>query len=245
MIKRVETAAVIAAALIATAGLFDLLKLQFFSQATDSAMMVDLLVQAARGQGLFSTAFNAVYSIFPVLGVDADTYCRSDFATLYRDVSGLRWHAYLMTFPLAALTWVPGLGALNVVVGAIAVNFIGSLLVVWLRLRRASVPIIVAATFVVLLFVFKPWANAAMGQFYFDRLFLLPGLVLVLIVHDRLAGRNIAFAWIVALTILCALISERPAAPGRPIFQAQAMSPARSAAQTRCASVSTPSFALI
>jgi hypothetical protein len=68
-----------------------------------------------------------------------------------------------------------------------------------------------AALFVGVIFLFQPWAGNLVGQFYFDRLFFLPALLLVFFVHERLKTGKGGLAPIVACVVICALISERTA----------------------------------
>jgi hypothetical protein len=211
VISRIEPAVATILFVLMSVGLSHFMVARWFIQAGDSAFMIDLVGRAASGHGLVSSTFNSAYSIFPMLELDADAYCRSSLPSLLADVSGLRWHAYLLTFPMAWLTFVPGVTALGVSIGFNIASFMGSMLLLWLFLRRQELPVLVVAAFLILLFVFKPWSSAIMGQLYFDRMFLLPGIALVLGVHSRLTGERFSFAWIVALTVVCALVSERPA----------------------------------
>ncbi|QDM17961.1 hypothetical protein [Tardiphaga sp. vice278] len=211
MISRFETVVVTVLFAVMSLGLGQFMLVHYFVQAGDSAFIVDLLTRVADGHGLVSTAFNSAYSIFPIIGIDAEAYCRSEFKSLFRDVSGLRWHAYLIAYPMAWLTFIPGVTALGVVISSMVASFMGSLLLLALFLRRRGLPILVVIAFLVLLFLCKPWSDAIMGQFYFDRLFLLPGIALVLCVHLRLSGEKVSFVWIIALTTVCALVTERPA----------------------------------
>ncbi len=173
--------------------------------------MIDLVKQAAAGHGLVDSSFNSANDLWPLLGALAEKYCSSDFIPRFRGASVITWHPYWMTFPIAALTLIPGVKAASAVMALLALSHVGVFGLLWWFLRRQGVPLILVITFCVAVFVFKPWAESVLGQLYFDRLFILPGTALILLTHLRLTEKAGSLLAIVALAFVCVLISERPA----------------------------------
>lgn len=209
--KTLEKLTVSALLLIACAGITNLLSARFFYGAGDSASMIDLVKQAASGHGLSRSSFNSANDLWTLFSATAETYCNSEFVPRFRDASVLTWHPYWLAYPIAALTFIPGVRAATAVMMLIALSHIGVLGLAWWFLRRQGVPLLLAAIFCVTIFVFKPWSESVLGQLYFDRMFLLPGTALVLLTHLRLTEKSGSILAIAALALLCALISERPA----------------------------------
>lgn len=209
MNTRVEKAIFFALLVIATVGMTQFLAVRFFTGHADSASMVDLIRNIATGQGLRSS-FNSGNDIWPLLTANADAYCRLTFIPRFRDASVLIWHPYWVAYPMAALTALPGVNALTVVTFLTALSHIGVLGLLWWFLRRQNVPMAVAAMFVLAVFVFKPVSESLLGQLYFDRLFLLPGTALVLLVHLHFTEKARSLWLIAALAFFCVLLSDRP-----------------------------------
>ena len=208
---RLETLIVSALLVMACVGITLLLSFRYFVGAGDSASMIDLVKQAAAGHGLVDSSFNSANDLWPLLGALADKYCSSDFIPRFRGASVITWHPYWMTFPIAALTLIPGVKAAGAVMALSALSHVGVFGLLWWFLRRQGVPLILTVVFCVAIFVFKPWAESVLGQLYFDRLFILPGTALILLTHLRLTEKAGSLLAIVALAFVCVLISERPA----------------------------------
>lgn len=176
--------------------------------------MVDLIDNVAAGKGMVSPTFTSFYSAWILLVKTPELYCSEAFDTLFVDASFARWHPYLIAYPMAALTWLPGVDAFDVTVLLLAISLIGGLSAAYWFLRRQGVGAGLAILFVGAVFLFQPWAGNLVGQFYFDRLFFLPALLLVFTVHDRLNTGRGNWVLIVLSAVICFLISERGAIMG-------------------------------
>lgn len=185
------------------------LKISFFSQSTDTAGMVDLISNVAAGKGMVSPTFTTFYSVWILLVKTPELYCREAFDSLFVDANFARWHPYLISYPMAALTWLPGVDAFYVTILALAVSLTGGLAAAYWFLRGQGVAAALAALFVGAVFLFQPWAGNLVGQFYFDRLFFLPALILVFTVHERMKTGAGNWLPIVLSALVCFLISER------------------------------------
>jgi hypothetical protein len=207
-IERVIVVALSMAAIVAAASF---LKLMFFTHGIDTAGMVDLVGNIAHGRGMVSSAFSSFYSIWDLLNKPPDIYCQDAFSSLFADANFALWHPYLIAYPMAALTWVPGFDALTVTTLMLATSLIGGLAALYWFLRRQGCAVGPAILFVAVVFLFQPWSGNLAGQFYFDRLFFLPALVLIFTVHERLTTGRGSWVAIVLSAAACMAISERPA----------------------------------
>ncbi len=190
------------------------LKLNYFSQSTDTAGMVDLIGNIAAGKGMVSPTFTSFYSAWILLVKTPELYCQGAFDSLFVDANFARWHPYLIAYPMAALTWLPGIDNFDVTVLGLAASLTGGLAAAYWFLRRQGVSVGLAVLFVAVVFLFQPWAGNLVGQFYFDRLFFLPALILVFTVHERLTTGRGNWTPIVLSAVICFLISERSAIMG-------------------------------
>lgn len=211
LMKNIELVAVITLSIAAIFSTTYFLKLMFFSHSLDAAGMVDLIGSIADGRGMVSPTFSSFYSVWSLLGAPSELYCRDPFISLFIDANFARWHPYLIAYPMAALTKLPGFDALTSVTLMLAISLIGGLSVIYWYLRRQRCEVWAAVLFVTVVFLFQPWAGNLIGQFYFDRLFFLPALVLIFTVHERLTTGRGNWLLIVMSTVACILISERPA----------------------------------
>src|SRR5690349_2147594 len=121
--------AVVVSALVIglSVGLSRYLHLRFFVSAGDAAAMVDLIKTVAGTGWLVNPTIAAANDMWPLFGATADTYCTWDFIPQFRDASDLTWHAYWLTFPIAAMTFIPGFTAIGVAVTLVALSHAGVL----------------------------------------------------------------------------------------------------------------------
>jgi hypothetical protein len=122
------------------------------------------------------------------------------------ELNMLRWHAYLVLYPIAALVWF---FPVNVVLLSLYVlSSTGVVVLTYIILRARKVSIAGACLFCLLIVSHPAWSEGLLeGQFYPDRLFVLAGFIFMYLVSREATPR----IWQVAAAVLCMLINERTA----------------------------------
>jgi hypothetical protein len=185
---------------------------RYYTQAGDSAGFVDLVRVVAETGGMVSAIFSSAYSIFPLLASGSESYCQSELVNHFEHISFTEWHPYLIAYLIALPVKLFGIGSLQVSSFVNALNVVGALSVIWLYLRVNNVNRLSAISFMLALSIFPVWGEAIDGQFYFDRLYALPCIILILFIVNNKAGRQGAsLPLTLVLFLLCLSISERTA----------------------------------
>lgn len=192
--------------------LFNFNHLRFFALATDSAGYVDLIRAVAQDGKMVSPIFSSFYSVMPILAATSDAYCASPLASTHRMSDFIQWHPYLIVYALAIPVKSLGINALDMSAFINSLNIVASIFLIYWYLRKKGLMVLEILVFVFIIAISDYWIGAVVGQFYFDRLFLFPGLMLVLFCYEKKNGNYYAWLLITFLAIIGAiLISERTA----------------------------------
>ena len=185
--------------------------LLYWSQNTDSAGFVGLIQSIRDGHGMVSPVFTSFFSYIPYLAVQPEIVCTSNFQSLYQDTSYLRWHPYLMAYPLAWISSVLHVSSLEISSLVNALNVVGSFSIIYYYLREKKLNPVIAALFVIILISFSALSGYISGQFYFDRLMLFPCVTMILVLLDQEFLSKYKLLIIGPSFLVCLLISERSA----------------------------------
>jgi hypothetical protein len=173
---------------------------------------VDLIRSVAADGKMVSAIFSSFYSVIPLLTAPPETYCASDLLSSFQESNFLQWHPYLITYLLALPVKYVGISALKVTSFINAINITGALALIYLFLRRNGLFIWECMIFIFAVSIADYWVGTIAGQFYFDRLFILPGLLLVFICYEK--WNNNYPVWLsmfIVVIFVATLISERTA----------------------------------
>ena len=156
---------------------------QFFSQNGDSAFFVDLIHKIGRENSIYSNIVNSHYSNFEKLTLDPKIYClfgkEDKLGTdIFKNI-----HLYLIVFLLSLFNKL-GVNALILSSITFALNFSLIILVIFFYLKKKKIQNLYIVLFLVMLFFWLPFSMGWIGQFYFDRLYILPMLMLIFLVND-------------------------------------------------------------
>jgi len=185
--------------------------IKFFSSGGDSAGFVDVMKNIAEGHGMVSSAFSAIYSLLPYLTFTQEQYVNADYKSLHYMQDFSEWHPYLIAYLLAFFQKI-GFTSLQVASGSMSFIIVGSLTIITLFLRNYNVPRYLAYGFVIIIFSYPIFSGNIFGQFYFDRLFVFHGLLLLLLMHMWSEDRKSVPKYVIFLAfLLSSLISERTA----------------------------------
>jgi hypothetical protein len=185
---------------------------RYYSLGTDSAGYVDLIRVVAKNGTMVSSIFSSFYSVIPLLTASPDAFCSSELVNLYPASNFLQWHPYFIAYVLALPVKYFGVTALKVAAVINAINLSCSLALIYWFLRRKGLVVWECLSFIFAVSVSQYWVGTIVGQYYFDRLFILPGLVLVLLCYDKWDVSYRAWLVIFFVAMLSSiLISERGA----------------------------------
>jgi hypothetical protein len=192
-------------------GLYNFNLLKYWDQYTDSAGFVGLIDSIKNGNNMVSPVFTSFYSYIPFLAAIPDIFCNSELPSLYQEVSFIRWHPYFVAYPLAWASEILDLSALNISSFINALNFSLSVYILYIYLRIKNLNPLKSALFVVSIILFSPTSGYIIGQFYYDRLMLLPGLVMALTIFDEDFIKRFRLTILILTFTFCLIISERTA----------------------------------
>jgi hypothetical protein len=185
---------------------------RILSQGTDSAGFLELIKMPFPNLSLEnSTLASHGLGLMSTFGYSADEICR--FVTNYepKTVSHWPYHPYLISILLGGLSNTPGVNPLFISSFSIAVSYLLGLYIIYLFMRRRNIHRKVIIFWILLVLISPPVFESLRGQIYFDRIFMGPGIGLVigtLILHenfkDKLGKRLLYFSIPASL-----LISDR------------------------------------
>ncbi len=185
---------------------------RFYTQGTDSAGFVDLIRAVAENGMMVSSIFSSFYSVFPLLTVPPDIYCSSPLLSVHRTSDFLQWHPYFISYVLAVPVKYFGVAPLKIAAIINAINISGSFTLIYWFLRRKGLLVWECLSFIFAVAISQYWVGTIVGQFYFDRLFILPGLVLVLFCYEGWNSSYRVWLSVCFIAMLSSiLISERTA----------------------------------
>ena len=121
------------------------------------------------------------------------------------EMNHLQFHAYLIHYPVALFVWLFPTSV--VLLTLYVLSFTATLLLAYLALRRAHIPVPAACAFCLLLTCHPAWSEGLRGQFYPDRIFIFAGLLFMLLSTSARSNR----VFLTAAAALCLSIDERTA----------------------------------
>ena len=185
-------------------------EVRFFTLGNDTAGFVDLIRAVADNGVMVSPIFSSFYSIIPLLDVSPDTYCSSSLISVHQTSNFLQWHPYFITYLLAIPVKYFGMAPLTIATIINAINISGSLALIYWFLRSRELLVWECLSFILVVVTSQYWIGSLIGQFYFDRLFIFPGLLLVLFCYEKWNNGYRTWLAVSSLAMLgSALISER------------------------------------
>lgn len=113
------------------------------------------------------------------------------------------WHTYYILYPVALLARI--MPVQIALFGTYMLSFIGTIVLAYFILRKYGLPAAAAAWFCLLVMTYAGWAQGLQGQFFPDRLFLLPALAFMYLISRSRSSR----AGIIATALVCASVTER------------------------------------
>lgn len=186
--------------------------LRFFSLGTDSAGYIDLIRAVSQNGTMVSPIFSSFYSIMPLLATTSDIYCASALASANRVSDFLQWHPYFISYALAVPVKYLGISALEISSFINSFNIVASISLIYLYSRQKGLSIIETVAFVFAVAISDYWVGSLTGQLYYDRLFLFPCLIIILICFQKWHGDYLKWLIIcIAAFSIAISISERTA----------------------------------
>lgn len=165
------------------------MKFRYLSQGTDSAGFIDLVKMPFPNFSLRNSALASHgLGFMNTFGYNANEICT--FVTSYKpqNVSHLQFHPYLFSILLGGFTKIPGTNAIFISTFSIAASYVLGLYVIYLFMRRKMVRKSLIIFWLTFLTISPPVFESLRGQIYFDRIFMAPGIGLVigtLILHEN------------------------------------------------------------
>ena len=191
---------------------FNSLKNNFYYSQGDSAFFVDFIFNIAKTNKFESNIFSSFWYHASYLTKSSEQYCK-DF-NLYdlsniTNISMIKYnHAYLIAYPISFLVKI-GLSAHNVSALIFTLNWILIFYCIYNFLKK-KIKIILSLSFLFLLINWPPFLYGVYGQYYFDRLFILP-MILTIFLYYNFFENNKNYLLIIFLALLTSLIHERAA----------------------------------
>jgi hypothetical protein len=153
--------------------------------AADNTFLVQLANNIAQRGVPYSQVAYAVNVLFSeILAQPAEVVCNLDLYFPYdREFNYFKWHTYVFLYLLAPMHWV--VDARHTLPVLTAFAFTGLLYFTYTYLRFRKIPPALSAMVMVLLILHPAWHQSVSGQIYNDRFFVLFGLPLLLLLHER------------------------------------------------------------
>jgi hypothetical protein len=192
--------------------LFNSLKNNFYYSQGDAAFFVDFIFNIAKTNKFESNIFSSFWYHASYLTKSSEQYCK-DF-NLYNlsninNISMIKYnHAYLIAYPISFLVKI-GLTAHNVSAFIFTLNWVLIFYCIYNFLKK-KIKIILSLSFLFLLINWPPFLYGIYGQYYFDRLFILPMIFTIFLYYDFFKN-NKNYLLIIFLALLTSLIHERAA----------------------------------
>jgi hypothetical protein len=177
--------------------------------SSDSAGFVDLIRAVAYGEGMVSQVFTSLFAVLPLLVADTIHYCAATLQNGFQDLPFWKVHLYLIIYFFKPFVSILGVSPLKLAAMVNAANLALGLSAVYLYLRTSAVNSVSSVLFVLAIMAFPLWVGDLNGQYYFDRLFFLPGLLLMFYMVGTWQKRPERLYAISALFLISASISER------------------------------------
>ena len=191
---------------------FNSLKQNFYYSQGDSAFFVDFIFNIAKTNKFESNIFSSLWYHTSYLTKSSEQYCKDlnlyDLSNI-TNISVIKYnHAYLIAYPISFLVKI-GLTAHNVSALIFTLNWILIFYCIYNFLKK-KIKIILSLSFLFLLINWPPFLYGIYGQYYFDRLFILPMIFTIFLYYDFYEN-NKNYLLIIFLALLTSLIHERAA----------------------------------
>lgn len=191
---------------------FNSLKNNFYYSQGDSAFFVDFIFNIAKTNKFESNIFSSFWYHSSYLTKSSEQYCKDlnlhDLSNI-TNISMIKYnHAYLIAYPISFLVKI-GLTAHNVSALIFTLNWILIFYCIYNFLKK-KIKIILSLFFLFLLINWPPFLYGIYGQYYFDRLFILP-MILTIFLYYNFFENNKNYLLIIFLALLTSLIHERAA----------------------------------
>ena len=183
----------------------------FFYANGDSAVVVDL-VNNLGVYNKFRTVFaETLYHLRPYLSANVEQYCNLNLHDP-KDIPSFikQEHSYLIAIILSLFVKL-GINSLNVVSFVFAGNFILIFITIFIFLKD-KIHFSYIYLFILIIIIWPPISVGFVGQFYFDRLYILPMLCLILTYYNYSnSEKKSLFILILVLGFYTSLVHERAA----------------------------------
>jgi hypothetical protein len=188
------------------------MKFRLLSQATDSAGFLELVKKPFPNLTLENSALASHgLGLMNTVGYNVNEICSFIASYEPQNVSHWPYHPYLFSIVLGGIAKLPGLNPTMVSTSSIAFSYVLGFFILYLFLRRRNIgqlPILIWLSF---LMISPPVFESLRGQLYFDRIFMGPGIGLVIgtmllysNLEDKIGKRLIHFSVLISV-----LISDR------------------------------------
>lgn len=193
----------------------------FYTFSGDGAFFVDLIDELGNNNKYDSSIHRSHLYIFPFLMAEAQDYCAMTLENakylppwfkVYDPSVPLNMfihgHLYLLA-PIISLFVKIGFSALAVSSFLFSASYVLILYLIFDFLKN-KMNIFLAIFFVIVIISFPPLSISFTGQFYFDRLFILPMLLIIFLYYSYFTeNKKNTFAKIILVSVLTCLLHER------------------------------------
>lgn len=178
---------------------------QFFFQHGDSAFFVDLMYNVGKHNTIFSSIYSSHADMGKYLTSPPEIYCKfnNDNLSLESNIFKIG-HLYLIVFLFSLFV---KLGANPILLTSIifSLNFILIFYLVYSYLNKKGLNKTYVLLFLLLLFFYLPFSMSWVGQFYFDRLFILPMIYLIFLIENFSLNRKNKIIFFILLFYIASL----------------------------------------
>ena len=181
----------------------------FYLSHGDSAFFVDLIDELGKTNKYDSSIHRSHLSIFPYLVAEPQDYCLFKLHDAnYVPNMLIHGHPYFIAY-LFSLFVKLGLPALKVSSFLFAASY-GLILYLIFNFLKNKINLFLVILFVVTIISWAPLSVGFVGQFYFDRLFILPMMLIIFLYYDYFKeNKKNTIIKIILLSILTCLLHER------------------------------------
>ena len=181
----------------------------FYLSNGDSAFFVDLIDELGKTNKYDSSIHRSHLSIFPYLVAEPQDYCLFKLHDAnYVPNMFIHGHPYFIAY-LFSLFVKLGLPALKVSSFLFAASY-GLILYLIFNFLKNKINLFLVILFVVTIISWAPLSVGFAGMFYFDRLFILPMMLIIFLYYDYFKeNKKNTIIKIILLSILTCLLHER------------------------------------
>lgn len=182
----------------------------FFFQHGDSAFFVDLISKIGNENTIFSSIYSSHFYMGKYLVSQPDIYCTFNNNSPNHDINIFKaGHLYLIVFLFSFFAKI-GVNAILLSSIIFSLNFVLIFYSIYFFLNKKSLGKFYVYLFLILIFFFLPFSMSWVGQFYFDRLYILPMILLIFLINDFSFTRNHKIIFFILL-IYISILHERAA----------------------------------